>query len=276
VIGGRRNRAYLRTPALGAVLLLAAGLGAHGRDAIIDEAEFVARAQGALERPDVRREVALRLGERLVAEHPELRGAERAVAAAVADAVRDPRFDAAFRAGVADMHAALFDGGRPVSLELPGTMAMVRAAADRAPATRGLLERELAAADAPPLITLGSGGVLERELRRAAPAAGGIATLWPAALVLGLGLLAFAVVREPGRRSLRAAALAAAAAGAVAALATVASEVVLLTTFTSRHGDAVVDAIWDSYLADVRTGGLVALAAGLAVAAAGSVALKSR
>jgi hypothetical protein len=157
------------------------------------------------------------------------------------------------------MHDALFDGGDDVRLELPGAIAMMRdAAAGRAPG----LERRLTAADveaeATELLSLGGGGALERELRGAAPAAGGLAAWWPAALALALALLVLAGRRRAG--------LALAATGALLAAGTVAAEVLLLQTFTSRHGDAVVDAIWDAYLADLRTAALVAAALGLALA----------
>jgi hypothetical protein len=251
--------------AAAAALLLAAGLGAHGRYAIVDETAFADRAEAALARPDVREEVALRLIARLERDHPELVPGHRLLANAIREIVRAPEFDAEFRVGVARMHAALFDGG-DVSLALPETMTRVRAARERrVPALTGRLP---AADDAPPVMTLGTGGALERELRRAAPAAGGLAAWWPLALGLGLALLVFAVVRAPGRCGLRGAGLAAAVAGGVAAVGTIGAEFLLLRTFTTRHGDAVVDAIWDSYVTDVRTGGLIAMALGLAVAAA--------
>jgi hypothetical protein len=143
--------------------------------------------------------------------------------------VDDPGFAAVFHDGARRMHAALFDDpDEVVSLRLAG---------------------------APSLLTLGGGGTLERELRGAAPVAADIAAWWPAALVLAL--LAAGGIRRTG--------LSLAIAGGVVVLATVVVELALLRTFTSPHGDAVVDAIWDSYLADLRLFALAAAAAGLAV-----------
>jgi hypothetical protein len=225
----RGNGAILAVTAT--VLLLAAGLGAYGRHAIVDERAFADRAVAALERPDVRAEVALRLA----AQRPEL-------AAAIDAAVRDPRFEPAFRAGAARMHRALFGGGEEVRFDIAGMGALVPAAG----------------VEAPTLLTVGGGGALERELRAAAPPAGGAAPWWPVALVPALALLVLAGRRRAG--------LAIAAAGAVAGAGSVVAEALLLRTFTSRHGDAVVDAVWDSYLADLRTAGLLVAALGFALA----------
>jgi hypothetical protein len=145
--------------------------------------------------------------------------------------VDGPRFDVAFREGARRMHAALFDS------------------ADEEVSLRP------ASAEAPAILTLGAGGAPERALRGAAPAAGDIAAWWPAALLLAL--LAAGGIRRLG--------LALAVAGAATAAAIVVVELALLQTFTSAHGDAVVDAIWDSYLADLRLLALVAAAGGLAL-----------
>jgi hypothetical protein len=205
--------------ALAVVLLLAAGLGAYARHAIVDEDAFADRAQTALERPDVRDEVAARL----IRQEPLL----------AAHVVADPRFEAAFRDGTTRMHGALFESrSEEVSLRLQGVE----------------------------LMTLGGGGTLERELRGAAPAAADLAAWWPVALVFALVLLVRAGVGRVG--------VAVAVAGGVAAAGTVVIELVLLRTFTSQHGDAVVDAIWDSYLAELRYLGLGVALAGLAVSLA--------
>jgi hypothetical protein len=138
-------------------------------------------------------------------------------------AVQDPAFDTAFREGARRMHAALFDSRHEqVSLELAKAS----------------------------LVSVGGGGALERELRSAAPAAGRIAAWWPVALVLAL------LVAGSRRR----AGLALAVAGGFTAATIMVVELALLRTFTSAHGDAVVDAIWDSYLGDLV---LLALAAAL-------------
>jgi hypothetical protein len=112
---------------------------------------------------------------------------------------------------------------------------------------------ELASAS---LVSLGGGGALERELRGAAPAAGRLAAWWPAALVL-------AVVAAGSRRR---AGLALAVAGGVTAAAVVVVELALLRTFTSAHGDAVVDAMWDAYLGDLVLLAMATAVLGLASA----------
>jgi hypothetical protein len=203
--------------AVAVLLLLAAGVGAYADRAIVDEDGFADRAEAAFERPAIREEVAVRL---------RSREAPRA-----ADAVDDPAFAAAFRAGALKMHEALFDDPDAVVAFRP------------------------AMADTPSLLTLGGGGTLERELRTAAPTAAAVAAWWPAAFVLAL--LAAGGIRRAG--------LALAIAGGLALATAVVVELLLLRTFTSPHGDAVVDAIWDSYLADLRLFALAAAVAGLAL-----------
>jgi hypothetical protein len=82
-------------------------------------------------------------------------------------------------------------------------------------------------------------------------------------------LLVSSALRAPTRRrgARRAALGVALAGGAVVALTTVARGLVL-STFDTSHGDAVVGEIWDAFLGDLRLWGLVAGAVGLVVAAA--------
>src|ERR1700741_5098863 len=161
---------------------------------------------------------------------------------ASAAAVENPAFAAAFREGARQMHAALFDHPDEVVTLQP------------------------AMAHLPSLLTLGGGGELERGVRGAAPVAGDVATWWPAALVLAL--LAAGGIRRAG--------LALAIAGGIVLVVTVVTELALLRTFTSDHGHAVVDAIWDSYLADLRLYALAAAAAGIAISWRGRPAAASR
>jgi hypothetical protein len=143
-------------------------------------------------------------------------------------ALQAPGFGAAFRESAERMHAALFDSRHEeVSLELASAS----------------------------LVSLGGGGALERELRGAAPAAGRVAGWWPVALLLAL--LAAGSLRRAG--------LALAVAGGLTAATILLVELALLQTFTSAHGDAVVDAIWDSYLGDLVPLALAAALLGLGI-----------
>ncbi len=159
------------------------------------------------------------------------------------------------------MHRSLFTG-RSVDLTLPGAGTELQAALP--PRSRA---RELLPSADPQLFHLG-GGRLESGLVEAAPDARRLAGLAPALLVAGLALLIVAASRAPTRRrGARRAALGVAFAGGTLVAATTIGRAVVLSTFDTSHGDAVVGAIWDAFLGDLRLWGLVAGGLGLVAAA---------
>lgn len=262
----RRTAAIL---ALAAACLLAAGLGGYAQYAVLDEAEFAARATATLDSDEVREEIGLRVADRLAGERPELSAAEPVIMNAVAERVTSqPAFAAAFRHGAARLHRALFsDADAEASMTVTGSSALVRAdLANRVPGgSRAALSRLRDV----PLFTIGSGGA-ERALRRLAPAAAGATLPLTLALaVAGAALLAIAVVRERGRRrAVWGAGLAVAAAASLIAAGVTAAHDFVLDNFDTSFGDAVVTTVWDSYLAELRLWALAAGAAALVVAAA--------
>ena len=110
-----------------------------------------------------------------------------------------------------------------------------------------------------PVFSLG-GGKLETALVDAAPHAQRLSALAPLAFAAGILLLGLAAWRAPTRRlGFRRGALGIAlASGAIVAASSIARAVVL-STFDTSHGDAVVGTIWSAFLADLR---LWALATG--------------
>ncbi len=81
-------------------------------------------------------------------------------------------------------------------------------------------------------------------------------------------LLAAAGRRAATRRlGARRVALGFALAGGVTVAATTVGRAIVLSTFDTSHGDAVVGTIWDAFLGDLRVAGLVAGAVGLIAAA---------
>jgi hypothetical protein len=251
--------------AVAAVCLLAAGVGGYARHAVLDEDAFADRAVATLRSDEVREEVGARIGRRLIRARPELSAGEPMIEDAVARAVNSqPAFHAAFRDGAVRLHRGLFsDAGAEASMTVDGSGAMVTA----------VLRRRVAG-DVPqledvPLFTIGDGGT-EGALRRLAPVARDAAL--PLALglaVAGLALLAAAVVRERDHRgAIWGAGLAVAAAGGLAAAGVTAAQDIVLESFDTSFGDAVVTSVWDAYLAELRIWTLAIGAAGLVVAAA--------
>jgi hypothetical protein len=96
-----------------------------------------------------------------------------------------------------------------------------------------------------------------------------LAAFAPLALLAGFALLAFAGLRAPTRRlGARRVAFGFALAGGALVAATTVGRVVVLSSFDTSHGDAVVGAIWDAFLGDLRQWGLIAGALALVFAAA--------
>jgi hypothetical protein len=122
--------------------------------------------------------------------------------------------------------------------------------------------------DDPSLMAIG-GGPLENALLNAASTARRLTVFAMPALALGLVLLAASVgLARDRRRGLRAAALTVAGAGGVAIAVPAAALAVLLGTFDTSHGDAVVRTIWNAYLGGLRGWGVALGLAGVLVAAA--------
>jgi hypothetical protein len=260
-----QSRGTLAILAAAAVCLLAAGVGAYARHAVLGEAAFADRAETVLRSDELRDELGARMGSRLVAERPQLATGEVLLADAVAKRVAgEPAFQAAFRDAVVRMHRVLLtDPDAEMSLRIDGSAAALRAEVKR---RLGL--------DVPPmgdvsLLTIGESS-RERALRRLVPPAADL--LLPLTLAFGLAgalLLALAAARAPDRRrAMWGGGLAVAAAGGLAAAGVAAAEDAVLATFDTGHGDAVVGTVWDAFVGDLRLWGLAVCAAGLVVAAA--------
>jgi hypothetical protein len=261
---GERRRGSVLILALAAACLLAAGISGYGAYAVLDRDAFADRALHALDSDEVREEVGARVAGRLAGEASELSQYEPLIADAVAERVTlAPAYRTAFREGALRLNDSLFgDADAPATMTVAGSGALTRAELE----DRGAALRRL---EDVPLFALGASGP-ERVLRRLAPTAAELAL--PLSLVLaaiGLALLAVAVVRERNhRQAVWAAGLAVAAAAGLTAVGVTAAQDLVLDTFDTDFGDAVVSSIWGAYLADLRGWALALGAAGLVVAAA--------
>jgi hypothetical protein len=247
-----------------ALCLLAASLGAYGAYAVLDEDAFADRATGALlESDELREELGDRVATRLMATHLELSPLQPMIEVAAVAVAVDPAFQAAFDDGARRLHHALFsDPDAPAAMVVTGSSALVRT------------DLEYRGIDAPPiedvaLFTVRDQG-REGLLRSVAPVAADLAVpLSIGFAFLGLALLGLAVARERHhRRAVWAAGLTVALAAGLTAASVTAAEDAVLERFDTGFGDAVVDSVWDAYLADLRLWALVACAAALVVAAA--------
>jgi hypothetical protein len=254
--------------AAAAACLLIAGIGAYGHYAVLDEGHFADRATSTLGSDEVRKEIAARVGARVVAQRPEMATGEAAVEDAVATGVTyDLAFHAAFRTAAARMHHTIFsDPDAEASLVVAGSGAALRQELEnRTPAVAA----DLPKFEDPSLMSIGANR-REHTLRKLAPPAQRLALPLTIAFgIAGLVLLALGFARAGNRRGgTWGAGLAVAATGGLTAAGVTAARDIVLTRFDTSFGDAVVSQIWNAYLGDLRTWGLAVAAAGLVVAAA--------
>jgi hypothetical protein len=267
-LAGMARRGTIALLAVAAACLLAAAVGAYARYAVLDEQAFADRAVRTLESDEVQREAAARMADQAVAQHPQLAVGEAAIEdAIVIGVIEDPTFAPAFHAAAAGMHRGIFDDAdAPAALTIPGSGAALRAElVDRLPFLAPRIPR---IADAPVLAVRDTGP--EGVLRTMAPPAAALAG--PATAALGLAgvlfLLVALVVARDRRHAVWAAGLAVAAAGGLVAAGVTGAHDLLMEQFDTRYGDAVVTAVWNAFMADLRLWGLVACGIGLVAAAA--------
>jgi hypothetical protein len=246
----------------GALCLLLAGLAFYGQRTVLDERAFADRATSTLHQDEVREEIVDRIAGRMVLAHPELADRRPLLDAAATDLVASPGFVQEFWRGAASMHHRLFAGSRGnVQLVLPGAGAGLQEAVDNHTST------QLPEGD-PDLLAIGAGGPLEETLRRLAPAARAVASLAPLMLAAGLVLLVLAIRRAPTRRrGVRRAAMAVACVAGLTLAGGAIARTLLLATFDTSHGDAVVRTIWGAFLGDLRLWGFVCGGLALVLAA---------
>ena len=248
----------------GVLSLVLGGVALYARHAVLDQRAFADRATATLRQDEVRDEIAQRIADREIQAIPELAVRRPAVEAAVADVVEGPNFPLEFHAGASALHESLFaDGARETTLDLPGTAKELRAAvAEHSPVCR----RD-AAADRSAALPPRWRRARER-LRSAAPLGRGLSALAPVGMLVGLALLVAAALRAPTLRlGLRRAALGLALAGGATVAATAIGRAIVLSSFDTSHGDAVVGTIWSAFLADLRLWGLIVGGLGIVAAA---------
>jgi hypothetical protein len=243
------------------VLALVAG---YVRRAAVDSDQFANRATAAVRSEPVRALVAERVTDQLILEHQsDLIGARPLIESVVSSVVGGGAFTNAFRAGVRDVHRAVFDRDQHTfTLGLADVGTMVAAGLElvrpslakqvRASGDVDLLHRDVGDASAKAAriahtirllawllllvaVAAGAGAIwLARDRRRTVIRLGIGAAIGGFVLVVGLGVAKSAVVHHEA---------------------------------TSGEQDAV-RAIWDAFLKDLHTAAWILAAAGVVVAAA--------
>jgi hypothetical protein len=259
-VAARQGIATLLAIVAGLLAVAAAACWAlsHG---IVDEQAFGDRAVAALDRDAVRSAIAAEIDAEVQPHVPASAASPSQVRTIVDRAVAGASFERVVRDGAITINRALFHAdGRHATLRV-NLAEVLRPSSPQ-------LARLVGNRDVT-VVSLDAGRALDRT-SRAADLVSTLALVLPffaAAALIGAVLLA-------GRRALGAAGVAVAAGGALllAGLLVARAHVddaIALTGATAAQARAAAHGIWDSYAADLRTIAIVAIVAGLLVAAVG-------
>jgi hypothetical protein len=261
----KRRVAAFALAAAAAITLLAAVVTGYASRAFFDSDQFATRASAALSNDAVSSEAAKRLSDQLVRAKPNLVAVRPLIESAVNGIVSGGAFQDVFRAGVADVHRAVFEQDQnTVTLTLSDIGATLRgalAALDPKLAKKIPAQQSLALVD----------GDLPEPLATAVAVQNTISwlpiLLLVVAVVLGGGALRLAPDARRGWVALGA------LVSLVAVLALVgfnAARAILLTSIDSASGRDAVAGIWDVFLSDLKTAIILIAVCGAVIAAAAS------
>ena len=251
--------------AVTAVLLALAATGAYVRAELADPDAFAARTASALDDPDLRREVAVRVFDGLTARVAPDALLVRPAGVAALDALAAR---AAFRSRleqlVAARHSWLVRGGPPRELTLLPDDALLAAM------LRGVARRAGVPLPIDPTISVAVLDPTGPELAfaRALDAVG--RWTWPLLAAAALGLAACVLTAATRRRALARAGAAIGIAGALVAAAVAGAGAWL----GARPDGEALRSLWSVYTGDLAASALTAALAGLAVAALAARAVK--
>lgn len=258
--------------AAAALLLVASLVVGYAARVFFDADQFANHASAALEREAVRDEVSRRVTDDLVlGADADLVGIRPIIETAVSEVVGGAAFRGILRAGVRDVHRAIFDRDQStVTLTLADVGIVVRSTLEQlAPKAAARLPRteDAVALKSDPPDWLASLVQMSEEVR---------GLVW-ILLVTGLVLGVVSLVASPHRRrtaSLLGLAIATAALVAFLALGIVRAR--LLGQVTEPDVEAAAGELWDVFLGDLGTVLAIAAAAGAVIAAAAKSLIRPR
>jgi hypothetical protein len=252
--------------ALAAVLALVAG---YTRHAVVDSGQFANRSAAALEDPAVRRLIAARVADEVLAQEPDLIAVRPLIESVADGVVGSGAFTGVFRNAVRDVHRALIDRDQDTLTLTLRDVGVVLAGALQA--VRPELADEVRRAEDVSLLTRDT-GPLSADLVRAADRIRLLAwLLLVAAVAFAAGALALSRDRRATTVALGSAV---AAAGLVLVLVyALARGAAIGSVRGSEERDAVA-AVWDAFLSDLRASAWILAASGAVVAAAAASLLR--
>jgi hypothetical protein len=249
--------------AASAVLVLALVAG-YARRAVVDSDQFANRATAALRDDSVRVLVAERIADDVVLENEADLITARPIIQAVASGIVGSRaFTSLFRAGVRDVHRALFDRDRDtVTLTVADVGTVLAAALER---VRPSLARRVDSTGRVAVLERDV-GALSGDLARLAERVRLLAFLL---LAVSLALVATALaVSRDRRRTVVELGAGVAAAGVLLVVAYGVARSLALGRVEGLEDRAAAGAVWDAFLGDLRAAAWVLAGSGAVIAAA--------
>ena len=251
--------------ALAAMLALVAG---YARRAVVDSDQFANRATAALEAPAVRELISARVADEVLAEEPDLIAVRPLIESVAGGVVGGGAFTGVFRSAVRDVHRALVDRDEDTLTLTLRDIGVVLAGAVQA--VRPELADELRRADDVALLTRDTsvGGDLVRAADRVRLLAW---LLLAVAVACAAGALALSRDRRATTVALGAAL---SAAGLVLVVAYAVGRSLAVGSVQGTEQRDAAAAVWDAFLADLRTAAWVLAGSGAVVAAAAASLLR--
>jgi hypothetical protein len=261
----KRRLAAFAAAAAAALALLGAVVSGYVSRAFFDSDQFATRASAALDNDAVSSEAAKRISEQLVRAEPNLVAVRPLIESAVGGIVSGGAFQDVFRAGVADVHRAVFEQDQnTVTLTLSDIGATLRGALA---AIDPQLAKKIPPQDSLKLVD----GDLPEPLASAVAVQNTVSWLPILLLVVAVVLGGGAVRLAPDAR--RGWVALGALISIVAVLALVglsATRAIILTSIDSASGRDAASGLWDVFLGDLKTAIILVAVCGAVIAAAAS------
>jgi hypothetical protein len=249
---------------LASILLLSATVAGYGWRAVLDSDQFANRATATLGDSSVRSLIGERVTDRVVLrEEADLLAARPIIASAVSSVVGGSAFRSLFHRAALDVHRAVFARDQNTVTLTVADVGTVAAEALRT--VRPQLAQELDRSERIVVAKRDIGGVAGTLARIAHDVH--VTTLLLAALTVAAMAGALVVSRDR-RLTVSRLGLGVVVAGVVIVIACAVAKAVVLDAFSAPDDRAAAGALWDAFLADLRTFGWVLAGAGAVVAAA--------
>lgn len=248
---------------LAAIFLLLGTVTVYADRHLLDSKDFSDRASSTLSDADVRKAIGQRLSDQVVKAQPDLLGARPLIDGAAEGIAGTGAFQALFRRAVEQVHGSVFGREQDsVALRVADIALLVTQALKQVDPS---LAKKVPDSVQGELLSISEGS--DKAVVDLAQTADGVrsAAVW--SIALGIVMLVLALLTAPDRRqAVRRVGLTVAGVGLFLVAALLIGRAVVSDKVGGADGDAI-RTVWDAFLLDLRTWGLVLAAAGAVIAA---------